>query len=775
MTRIVQPVNHDVDALQRQISPDGEQAFIVTRKPDVATDVNRFELLWLDLSSKRLAGGRVVSPVALLTIDARLDEDDYNPPLREARWLDDRTLVFRARLNDQPFQVYRFDVPTRKLTQLTYAPLGLSTFDVTSDLRRVVYIAPVPNPAVSPGARSVVVGTHSFWNVHFGQEGFRNQQRRYQYFVAEARSRLPARALGESFPEGSQGYPTASISPDGRWAVLPRYEPQRQLDWARQYPLIAEATATYAASQTLDPLGYFSRPQSYVARRMALFRLEDAQEQVIVDAPDDSDQRTQRRTDRLWQDGGRSVVIAGTFLPRRAGDANAMSAIPAASTAATTTASHIIEYWPDTGVWKTIATLNGRLREAFAASDKTGSFIAVDGDMHRRFERLSDGSWQESRQASLQEVTAASSSAVQAGAATASEPAAGGRWRLEVQEALNQPPDVVAHGPGGAKVRLTDLNPQFSAASWGKMSAYDWKDAKGRTWRGGLMVPADFDPKVRHALVIQTYGFSPKRFYRDGSNTYDGFTSGFPGRAFLRERILVLAVPPFPPDAGITSHRDKMLAIQDGVRAAIDALVDAGLVDRNKVGIMGWSSTGEQVLNLVTFTDVPIRAASMLDGDANTLFSMAITYSVLDGIQLRKEEANGGGPYGASLQRWIENDPSLHTDCIRAALRIETYGPEVHNHWDIYPLLRRQYKPAEMVFIPGGAHALSRPSERMISLQGNLDWYTFWLNGAKRSEVVIPSETAASLKDQYRRWDQMQELKRVDDLKPNCVRTAMAD
>ncbi|MBV8501564.1 MAG: hypothetical protein JO006_07595 [Paucibacter sp.] len=742
-TRIVQPVNGDEDALQSQISPDREQAFIVTRKANVAADLNRIELLWLDLSPKRLAEGRAAVPVTLLTVDARQDHDDYDPPLREARWIDDRTLVFRARINDQPFQAYRFDVLTRKLTQLTYAPLGLVSFDVASDLRRVVYVAPVPDPAVPPGARSIVVGTNSFWNVHFGQEGFRNQQRRFQFFVTESGSHLPARALGESFPESSGGYPTANISPDGRWAVLPRFEAWRQLAWAKQYPLIAEFTAAYATSLTQDPLGYFSRPVTYVARRMVLYRLDDAQEQTILDAPDDSYQKNHLRTDRLWQNGGRSIVIAGTFLPNQNGKS------------VTRTASHIIEYWPDTKAWKIVAVLRDRLDHVLVLPGSRDAFVAIDGISRRRFERSSDGGWRE---------LAVSGSADSAGGEATPE----GPWTLRVSESLNQPPDIAAQGPGGKTVRLTELNPQFSEATWGTMSPYSWVDAKGRRWDGGLMVPANFDPKMKYSLVIQTYGFSPKRFYRDGSNTYDGFTSGFPGRALLRENILVLAVPSFPPDVGIDTARDKIDILQDGVRAAVEKLAASGLVDRQRVGLLGWSATGEQVLNLLTFSDIPIRAASTLDGDANTLLSIIVTYAVRDGVQVRKEEANGGGPYGASRQHWIDNDPALYTDCIQAALRIETYGPEVHNNWDIYSLLRRQYKPVEMIFIPGGSHGLTQPSERMISLQGNVDWYKFWLNGERRSEVVVPGETESSLKDQYVRWEQMSRLKDAADKQPSC-------
>jgi dipeptidyl aminopeptidase/acylaminoacyl peptidase len=284
------------------------------------------------------------------------------------------------------------------------------------------------------------------------------------------------------------------------------------------------------------------------------------------------------------------------------------------------------------------------------------------------------------------------------------------------------------------------------------------------------MVPSGYDPRARYPLVIQTYGFDPARFYRDGANVYDGYTSGFAGRAFLRENMLVLAVPWGPASGEPGDEHEALKAFPDGVKGAIDALVAEGVVDRDRVGIMGWSATGQRVLEVVTFSDAPIRAATMMDGDANTLFSVTITYAVKDSIQLRKEEANQGGPYGASWANWIKNDPSLHTDCIRAALRMETYGPEVHNNWDIYALLRRQYKPVEFIFFPHGAHALARPKDRMISLQGNVDWYRFWLKDEKRSEVLIPGESAASLSEQYRRWGQMAELKRADDAKPACVR-----
>ena len=788
-TRIIQPVNLDDETLQMQRSPGGQQLFIVTRKSVVASDVNQYDILLLDVSARVLDTGRAQPPQPVLRVHARRDNNDAVPSLTNVRWIDDRTLVMRARMNDPPFQAYKLDTLTRRLTPLTFAPNGVVAFDVSDDLQRVVYVSPVPNPPAPAGARAIVAGTISFWSLHFGHEDLGSQQRRYQYYTVAAGARGQEQTLGEPFAEANLRPPPVSISPDGRWALLPKLEPERHRDWSKQYPFIAQSSAQFGAALTMDPQSYFTRPSSYVTRRLVAYRLSDRQLHTIVDAPDDAVADTQARAPGVWVNGGRSVVIAGTFLPRETGSGDPGSA------------SHVIEYWPDSGQWKDIAALQGRAKGAFSAPGPGEGVIVIDGDRHRRFvrDRAGDG-WLEEAALHSNAVApgvapstgavptsgaASASGATPVGVTAATKPTASAAasvaqpaaphdaesstWRVQVRQSLNQPPDIQASAPGKATVRLTELNPQFKPASWGSMRPYAWRDVSGRTWQGGLMVPADFDPAKRHATVIQSYGFSPDRFYRDGSNIYDGYTSGFAGRAFLRENILVLALP-LAPNGGMPEDvREQRVAFVQGVRGAIDALAAQGIVDRDRVGLMGWSGTGELVLNLVTFSDVPIRAASLLDGDANTLFSLTITNAATDSLLMKKERANGGGLYGPWRKNWLANDPSLHTDCIRAAIRVEAYGTTVHNNWDIYALLRRQYKPAEMILLPEGEHALGRPADRMISLQGNVDWYKFWLNGEKRTVPLVAGETVASLAQQYARWEPMRTFKQLGDTGPVCT------
>jgi dipeptidyl aminopeptidase/acylaminoacyl peptidase len=736
-TRIVYPEAGDVERIQAQVSPDGTRAFIVTRKANTRADRNRYQILMLDMRPSELAQGRVRSPDVLLSLEPELDNNAAYPSLQDLQWAGPRTILFRARLGGRVFQGFKVDTVSRRMTQLTHSPTDVVSFAISADLRQVVYTAQQDNPPMAAGRRSVVVGNQSFWSVKFGQTDMRSQRRLYQHFVAEAGSRAPARRLGDPFTDGTTAKPPVSISPDGRWALLPRYEPGRQLEWSQSYPLVADATARLGPAVSMDPLAYYSRPSRYVPRRLVAFRVADAAQRPLLDAPDDT--AGAPRPDVVWQDGGRSVIVAGTHLPLDGVAGQGRDA-----------ASHAIEYWPDTGRWKVVAELKGRLRHAHAARALADGFVLVDDSGQRVFRRGEGGAWQElSGEAALS--------------------AAQRAWSLRLQEDLDVPPDAVAQGPEGQVVRLTELNPQVTR-DWGSMQPYAWKDAKGREWSGGLMLPAGHQAGARLPLVIQTYGFARNRFYLDGANTAIGYTSGFAGRAFLREHIAVLAVPVRPGTDVPRTEAAAIGAFNEGVRGAIEALVAEGVVDRDRIGIMGWSMTGERVLNLVTFSDAPIRAATILDGDANTLFSLAVTYGHSDDIVARKSKTNEGLPFGEGHANWMRNDPALHTECVRAALRIETYGPWVLNNWDIHALMRQQYKPVEMVVIPGGSHGLMTPSERMISLQGNVDWFRFWLRGEERTEPLLWGEDGVALKEQYRQWHQMVGLKKADDARPACAR-----
>lgn len=737
-TRIVEPRSREPEAIQQQLSPDGTRVFIVVRKPSVSSDMNRYEIQLLHLTPARLSERRPTSPEVVFAFETEQDSYDLDPAIQQVQWWDDRSLTFMGRLKDGIQQVYRLDLPTRELVQVTRGTTPVVSFAASKDLRRIVYAAQVPNPPLKDGARSIVIGNQSFWSVKTGQDRLAGQIRKYRFYVTDSGSSQQPRPLGEPFFESNYAKPRASISPDGRWALLPRYEsPEKTIAWSRQYSMVNELLKEYGQPLRADPLFYFSSPHTFVARRVVAWRLDDGREQDVVDAPDDALAGVnQTRVDKIWQGNGTSVVLAGTHLPITPGGR-------------ASTASHVIEYWPDTGRWAVIATLAGRLDDARPRVD---GFELTDSGKRRVFRRIAGAAWHEV-----------------SGPTPASEGAAP-VWSPRIEEGLNEPPDVYAKGPAGEMVRLTTLNPQFNVKTWGTVKPYTWRDAKNRQWQGGLLEGEGTVGRSKLPLVIQAYAFSSNRFFLDGPNTWYGGTSAFAGRAFAREGVLVLMMGFRPMSGPVSDDYKKLRQFNEGVRGAVNALVKAGRVDPARVGIIGWSTTGETVLNLLTFSDLPIRAATLADGDANSLFAYTVTYGI--NVWDHVEAMNNAAPFGPKLADWVRNDPALNTDCVRSALRIESYGVPMYNNYDLYTLLRRQYKPVEMILIPGGNHSLSRPSERMLSLQGNVDWFRFWLKGERRTVPMLAGETGVSLQAQYEAWQQMEAMKAKVDAVPRCSRAA---
>jgi len=56
-------------------------------------------------------------------------------------------------------------------------------------------------------------------------------------------------------------------------------------------------------------------------------------------------------------------------------------------------------------------------------------------------------------------------------------------------------------------------------------------------------------------------------------------------------------------------------------------------------------------------------------------------------------------------------------------------------------------KPVEPVIYLGASHVFSLPSQRKVSMERNLDWFRFWLQGY---EDPAPQKRA-----QYERWRAM--------------------
>jgi len=199
------------------------------------------------------------------------------------------------------------------------------------------------------------------------------------------------------------------------------------------------------------------------------------------------------------------------------------------------------------------------------------------------------------------------------------------------------------------------------------------------------------------------------------------------------------------------------MGVWDG---AINELSSRGIVDEHRVGIIGFSRSGWYTEFSLAHSRHRYRAATVTD---NVQYSVGTYWLLHSNSALHSSETMyGGPPYGKTLENWEKYSISFNLDKIHTPLLMEALGHGMpYNDWraapsflattfEVFTGLNRLEKPVELVYYPIEDHQPDHPQARLATLQRNVDWYRFWLQGYERLD---PED-----KEQYVRWQRLREL-----------------
>jgi len=649
------------------------------------------------------------TPDTLLTLSTPSNE----PAITFLKWLSDcRTVVFLGIQPSGLSSICALDVESRKLRGVVETQRDITGFDVSSDLNTVAYITQDESrPWIDEQAKThgVVIGSESLIELVGRAAG--KQLVRGKRLVVKRNGKAPREVdLGAQISH----FPDLTLSPNGRFALL------------RAYPVgdVPDHWLEYDDA----PLQVFVRNKRPKGAALTLYQysvvdIEAAAARPLLDAP------TPWGLAYAWAPDSKSAILDSTFLPLDIEDSSEratrkrgcyIAEVDVVSGAATRIAPGDLRVagalrlkgWdPVTGVLTLHRTETGE-------SGNAGDAVA--------YEKTSDG-WR---------------------AIEHYEPKGSGQTAIDVdvEEEMNTPPRLVAIQPESTdKSIVFDPNPQLRTFSLAKVEEITWSTSTGRQVKGGLYKPPGCVEGTRYPLVIQTHGWWHKMFMVDGP-----WTTGFAAQALAAKGIVVV-------QAADAVDYDNLTTAEEGPScvASYEALVDSldlrGLIDRNRVGLMGFSRTCYHVKCALTQSDYPWAAAAITDGvDAGYFQYIAVANSG-NGTKAEYEKMNGGVPFGPAVQSWVERAPGFHLDKVRTPLRIEAIGlHDLVSEWEWFAGLSRLGKPVDFVLIPDGVHILEKPCERLISQQGNVDWFCFWLKGHEDDD---PAKA-----DQYTRWRDLRDL-----------------
>jgi dipeptidyl aminopeptidase/acylaminoacyl peptidase len=276
-----------------------------------------------------------------------------------------------------------------------------------------------------------------------------------------------------------------------------------------------------------------------------------------------------------------------------------------------------------------------------------------------------------------------------------------------LDQGAGTPPDIwCAHIDFGDRKQLTHVNPQFDEYAMGDSRVIEWLGIDGQILRGALLLPANFHQGSRYPLIVYPYpGYSPSNRANRFGLSYVG--PGAENMQIFATRGYAVLLPDAPVRIG-TPMRD----FADAVVPGINKVIELGIADPEKLGLMGHSLGGYAMLGLLVQTS-RFKAAIMRAGYGDMLTAYGQMSEDGSAVQIGLLEGDrtvglGGSPWTVR-DRYVENSPIFYLDRIQTPLLIVQGSLDIlHPPYftgQVFTGLRRLGKEAVYARYEGERHA----------------------------------------------------------------------
>ena len=283
--------------------------------------------------------------------------------------------------------------------------------------------------------------------------------------------------------------------------------------------------------------------------------------------------------------------------------------------------------------------------------------------------------------------------------------------------------------------RLTNMGEQLEGWEVATRELISWRSKDATPVEGVLVKPRDFDPARKYPLLVIVH---------TGPAEVDQATISrdlpYPAELFAARGALILR-PNYRGSVGYGQRFRALLAGRLGepeywdIISGVDYLVGRGLVERGRVGLMGWSHGGYVAAFVTTFSD-RFRAVSVGQGVSDLRFFY--TYGAGHTI---KPSPLAPTPWDAP--EWFRAaSPLTYVKRAKTPTLIQHGDADqiapVGGAYELRRALLDQGVPVRMIVYKGAGHLPSRLSQARAVVEHNLEWFDRWIWGRGGGDSPAP-------------------------------------
>jgi dipeptidyl aminopeptidase/acylaminoacyl peptidase len=287
-------------------------------------------------------------------------------------------------------------------------------------------------------------------------------------------------------------------------------------------------------------------------------------------------------------------------------------------------------------------------------------------------------------------------------------------------------PEIYVGELDGTSIRrLTDTGAQTRGWVGSTREVVTWKSQDGTDIEGVLHKPADFEAGRRYPLLVVIHG-GPTGVSRPVPYSS---TRIYPIDIWLGRGAVVLE-PNYRGSAGygetFRSLNVRNLGVGDAwdVISGVDHLIAQGLVDRDRVGVMGWSQGGYISAFLATHDSARFKAISVGAGISNWM-----TYYVNTDIHPFTRQYLKATPWD-DPEIYAKTSPMTYITGASAPTLIQHGEADQRvpppNAFELYQGLQDVGVTTKLIIyggFGGTGHGPTRPRSSRALMQHNLDWF----------------------------------------------------
>ncbi|MBK8249987.1 MAG: S9 family peptidase [Gemmatimonadetes bacterium] len=273
--------------------------------------------------------------------------------------------------------------------------------------------------------------------------------------------------------------------------------------------------------------------------------------------------------------------------------------------------------------------------------------------------------------------------------------------------------------------QLTNANPQVANLQLGEEEEICWTSADKKQTCGILVKPVGYQEGKRYPLIVAIHG---------GPQSADilSFNGGYGAQAYAGDGYMVLK----PNYRGSTNYgeahkwgivNDYFKKGYEDIMTGVDQLIAKGMVDGDKMGVLGWSAGGHWTNWIITH-NTRFKAASSGAGTVNWI-SM---YAQSDMQHVRMHYLGNKLPYEDFEPYWKQS-PIRYISAVKTPTMIHVVDgdPRVPRPQsdELHMGLKKMGVPTEYFVYPGMTHGIPDPRNQLLKSVAEKAWMDKWILG----------------------------------------------